>query len=192
MIDGKLILICIGGLILNLFGSLVAEIFNLSVYLDTSGTIFIAALGGYAPGIAVGFFTNLIKALVFEPSDMYFCSVNVFVAIFTAFFARRGFFDNFGKLLIIVPSLTFVSGTLDLLIADFLNSTNFFQSVREFEAGFTSNILHECFDKSFAVLLAFVLFKLTPASIKNLFSVLGQRQAPLTEDMKRVVNKKSF
>ena len=95
MSDGKLILICIGGLILNLFGSLIAEAFDLSIYLDTSGTIFIAALGGYAPGIAVGFFTNLLKAF-FEPSQMYFCSVNVFVAMFTTFFARRGFFNNFG------------------------------------------------------------------------------------------------
>ena len=165
MSDVKLILICIGGLLLNLFGSLVAEIFDLPIYLDTSGTIFIAALGGYAPGIAVGFFTNLLKAVLYDPTEMYFCSVNVFVAIFTAFFARRGFFDNAGKLFIIVPSLTFVSGTLDLFIADFLNSTNFLSSVNEFEATFAENIFNEAFDKTFAVVLAFVMLKFTPAHV---------------------------
>ena len=192
MSDGKLILICVAGLILNLFGSAVKEIFDLPIYLDTSGTIFIAAIGGYAPGIAVGFFTNLLKAVAYDPSEMYFCSVNVFVAIFTAFFARKGFFDNIGKLFIIVPSLTFLTGTLDLLIADFLNSTNFLKSVNEFESDFVSNILNETFDKSFSVLLAFVLIKLTPASVKKSFRELGQRQAPLTNEMKRIVSEQSY
>ena|GEM_PF-448524 len=191
MSDGKLILICIGGLFLNLFGSLIAEVFDLSIYLDTSGTIFIAALGGYAPGIAVGFFTNLLKAF-FEPSQMYFCSVNVFVAIFTTFFARRGFFNNIGKLLIIIPSLTFITGTLDLLIADFLNSTNFLKSVNDFGMDFTENIFTEAFDKSFSVFLAFVLLKLTPAQVEKSFRELGQRQAPLSEEMKRVVSEQSY
>ena len=191
MSDVKLILICIGGLILNLFGSLIAEVFNLSIYLDTSGTIFIAALGGYAPGIAVGFFTNLLKA-IYDPSQMYFCSVNVFVAIFTTFFARRGFFNNIGKLLIIVPALTFITGTLDLLIADFLNSTSFLKSVNDFGTDFTENIFTEAFDKSFSVFLAFVLLKLTPAQVEKSFHELGQRQAPLSEEMKRVVSEESY
>ena len=191
MFDGKLVLICIGGLILNLVGSGLAENFDLPIYLDTSGTIFIAALGGYAPGIAVGFFTNLLKALV-EPTEMYFCSVNVFVAIFTAFFSRRGFFDNFGKLLIIVPSLTFVAGTLDLLIADFLNSTSFLKSVNAFEATYTENIFLEFVDKSLSVLLAFVLLKFVPAQVKKNFHELGQRQAPLSDEMKRVVSEQSY
>ena len=191
MVDGKIILICFAGLLLNLFGAVFAEVSDLPIYLDTSGTIFIAALGGYAPGIAVGFFTNLLKAVV-EPSEMYFCSVNIFVAIFTAFFARKGFFDNFGKLLIIIPSLTFVTGTLDLFIADFLNSTNFTQSVNEFESSYTENLFNECFDKTFSTLLAFALLKLTPSNIKKLFGELGQRQAPLSEEMKRVVSEQSY
>ena len=191
MFDGKLGLICVGGLILNLVGSGLAESFELPIYLDTSGTIFIAALGGYAPGIAVGFFTNLIKSL-FEPTEMYFCSVNVFVAIFTAFFARKGFFDNFAKLLIIVPSLTFVAGTLDLLIADFLNSTSFLKSVDAFETNYTENIFLEFVDKSFSVLLAFGLLKFVPAQVKKSFHELGQRQAPLSDEMKRVVSEQSY
>ncbi|MBR0261415.1 MAG: GGDEF domain-containing protein [Selenomonadaceae bacterium] len=191
MSDGKLILICLAGLILNLVGSLVAESLNLPVYLDTSGTIFIAALGGYAPGIAVAFFTNLIKSLA-EPSEMYFCSVNILVAILTSFFARKGYFDNFGKLLIIIPTLTFLTGTLDLLITDFLNSTNFTQSVNEFESGYTKNLFIECFDKTFSLFVAFALLKLTPPQIKKLFGELGQKQAPLSEEMKSVVSQQSY
>ena len=191
MSEGKIFLICIGGLVLNLLGSAFAKVFELPIYLDTGGTIFIAALGGYAPGIAVGFFTNLLKAIV-EPSEMYFCSVSVIIAIFTAFFARKGFFDNFGKLLIIVPLLTLLTGTLDLLIADFLNSTSFLKSVNQFESSFVENLFQEFIDKSFSIVLAFGLLKLTPPNTKELFSVLGQRQAPLSEEMKRVVSEQSY
>ena len=123
---------------------------------------------------------------------MYFCSVNVFVAIFTTFFSRRGFFNNIGKLLIIVPALTFITGTLDLLIADFLNSTSFLKSVNDFGTDFTENIFTEAFDKSFSVFLAFVLLKLTPAQVEKSFHELGQRQAPLSEEMKRVVSEESY
>ena len=94
MPDKKLALVFIGGVILNLVGSSFAEVFNFKIYLDTIGTIFIAAVGGYAPGIAVGLFTNLLKAMS-EPTNMYFCSVNVFVAIVTVFFARKDYLGNF-------------------------------------------------------------------------------------------------
>ena len=191
MSDGKLILICISGVVLNLLGSAVAEGLNLPIYLDTSGTIFIAALGGYAPGIAVGFFTNLLESFV-DPSSMYFCSVNVIVAMFTTFLARRKFFESIESLLIIMPALTFVSGTLDLLIADFLNMTNFLQSVNEFEANYAKNIFIEFVDKSLSILLTFILLKLTPAQIKKRFQEFGQKQAPLSEEMKRVVSKQSY
>ena len=67
---GKFMLICSAGLIMNLLGSLIAETSHLPVFLDTSGTIFIAALGGYMPGITVGFLTNLLKSFV-DPIEMY-------------------------------------------------------------------------------------------------------------------------
>ena len=191
MFSGKIILICFASLALNLFGSLITKGFGLNVYLDTSGTIFIAALGGYAPGIAVGFFTNLIKA-VFDPSEMYFCSVSVIVAILTAFFARKGFLKNFNRLIFLIVPLTLVTGTLDLLIADFLNSTSFIKSVNEFEMGFAGNIINEFFDKGLSVLLAFVLLKRTPPQVKENFRVIGQRQAPLSDEMKNLIKEESY
>ncbi|MBQ7454778.1 MAG: hypothetical protein IJS69_07000, partial [Selenomonadaceae bacterium] len=187
----KVVLICILGLILNLFGSMIVNRLGLPVYLDALGTIFIASLGGYVPGIAVGFFTNLIKAYS-DPSQMYFASVNVLVAIFTTFFARKGFYQNFGKVLILIPPLTFLTGTCDLLIESFLQETSFIKSVDQFELNYTTNFLFELIDKSFSILLTFFLLKKVSPEIKNAFRTLGQKQAPLSEEMIRVINDQKY
>ena len=187
MFGEKVILICIAGLILNLSGSAVAKVFDLPLYLDTSGTIFISALGGYAAGITVGFFTNLLKAFV-DPQQMYFCSVNIIVAIFTAFFTRRGYFDDFGKLILIIPALSFSTGTLSLLIENFLNSTSVLQSVNEFQIGYAENFFNEFIDKTISISLAFAILKLIPPQIKKDFKLFGQRQTPLSDEMKRTVS----
>ena len=189
---GKFIFICIASLVLNLIGSAIAETFNLPLYLDTSGTIFIAALGGYVPGIAVGFFTNLLKA-IFESSEMYYCTVSILVAIVTAFFARRNFFNHLGRLIIIlIPALTFLTGTFDLLIEDFLHSTDFLKVVTEFELNFAENFQYEFLDKTFSILLAFFLLKMIPTRIKREFLLVGRSQAPLSDEMKRVMNEKNY
>ena len=191
MFGEKVILICIAGLILNLCGFAVAEIFNLPLYLDTPGTIFIAALGGYMPGITVGFFTNLFKAGL-EPQQMYYCSISVLVAIFTASFAKKGFCDSFGKMLLLIPVLTFLTGTLDLIIENFLNSASVFQSVNEIRLNYTENFFKEFIDKTFSTLLAFMLLKFTPPQIKKSFQSFGQRQADLSDEMKNFMDAKKY
>ena len=48
------ILICIAAIVVNLLGSFVAKFFALPIYLDTVGTIFVAMMSGYVPGVIVG------------------------------------------------------------------------------------------------------------------------------------------
>ena len=187
----KLTFICFTGLLLNLIGSAVVETFDLPIYLDTSGTIFIAALGGYVPGIAVGFFTNLIKA-IFQSSEMYYCSVSVLVAIFTAYFARKGCYDKFGKMILLILLLTFLTGTLDLLIKEFLNETSVLKSLNQFQINYLDNFRNEFWDKSLSMILAFALLKITPLKIKLAFRFAGQKQAPLPEEMRRVIDKQNY
>ena len=86
--------ICAAGIALNVLGSLIAKSFDLPVYLDTFGTIFIAVLGGYLPGIGVGFFTNFIGSL-FDDSEMYYGLVSISVALMTSFLARKGYYEKF-------------------------------------------------------------------------------------------------
>ena len=175
MFGEKVILVCIVGLILNLCGAGVAEISGLPVYLDTPGTIFIAALGGYMPGIAVGFFTNRFRA-GFDPQQMYFSSISVLVAIFTAFFAKKGFYDKLDKTIFLIPVLALSTGTLDLIIESFLKSASV-ESLMEVKINFAEIFSKELIDKSFSSLLAFALLQLTPPQIKKNFKTFGRRQA---------------
>ena len=188
---GKFVLICIASLVLNLSGDFITSSLDLPLYLDTIGTIFIAALGGYVPGIAVGFFTNLLKA-IFQSSEMYYCTVSILIAICTAFFARKGYFNHFSKTLLLIPLLTLLSGSFDLLIQDFLNSANFLKAVAEFDLDFVRNFQQEFLDKGVSVLIVFFVLKMTPARIKREIRFVGRSQAPLPDEMKFVMEEKNY
>ena len=188
---GKIIWICVASLALNLVGYLVVSIFNLPLYLDTSGTIFIAALGGYVPAITLGFLTKFLEAF-FVPSEMYHCSVSILVGIFAAFFARKGFFSSFGRVCLLILPLSFLAGTYDLLIDNFLSTSNIMHSFRIFTWTFSENFLRELLDKGLMLILAFVMLRYTPPRIKIDFSRFGQKQAPLTEEMSRRMNSGNY
>ena len=188
---GKFMFICFTGLLLNLLGSAVAEIFNLPIFLDTSGTIFIAALGSYMPGIAVGFLTNLLKSL-FDSHQMYYASFSIIIAIFTTVMARRGFFLSLGKVIVLIPLIAIFMACCSVNIENFLRSANLLQTVSEFNTSFVKNFSFEFIDKTISVLLAFFLIKKTPNDIKKSFRTLGQRQAPLSEEMKRAVDNEDY
>ena len=188
---GKFMFICFAGLLLNLLGSSVAEIFNLPIFLDTSGTIFIAALGSYMPGIAVGFLTNLLKSL-FDSHQMYYASFSIIIAIFTTVMARRGFFLSLGKVILLIPLIAIFMGCCSVNIENFLHSSSLIQSFSEFNTSFVEHFSIEIIDKTITVLLAFFLLKKTPNDIKKSFRTLGQRQAPLSEEMKRAVDNEDY
>ena len=77
----KILALCAVCIALNVTGSLLASAFSLPVYLDCLGTILASMLGGYVPGIAVGYFTNLIIS-VSDFTAMYYGIVNVLIEIF--------------------------------------------------------------------------------------------------------------
>ena len=185
----KLFAICIAGILLNLTGSILTNSLDLDVYLDTIGTIFIAALGGYVPGIAVGFFTNLLATL-FNKSEMYFSLVSILVAIMTAFFAERGFYEKFSKVLITIPAVVLVTSFSGSLIEELLSLANSFNSwksvIRIFEH-FLNNFSNELPDKGLGILITFFAMKLIPLDIKERFHAIGKMQAPISPEMRREI-----
>ena len=52
-------LMCIACIALNLILSFLVGLINVPIWMDTVGTVLAAVIGGYLPGIFVGFFTNL-------------------------------------------------------------------------------------------------------------------------------------
>ena len=185
------ILMCGAALTMNLVGAAAVSVLDLPLYLDTSGTVFIAALGGYVPGIAVGFFTNLCKSFV-APSEMYFCSVSVAIAIMTTFLARRGAFQHFAGAVLMIPALTFVTGTCDVLIDALLKMTDILEPVETFDLNFAENFAYELIDKSTSVWITLILLKFVSPQTKRFFRHIGQRQAPLSDDMKHISDERNY
>ena len=76
------------------------------LFLDTMGTIFIAANFGMGYGILTGVTTNLLMGLFSGVTAIPFALVNVAVAIIVALLAKNGF--SFGKALIAGLLLAFI------------------------------------------------------------------------------------
>ncbi|MBQ8973382.1 MAG: cache domain-containing protein, partial [Clostridia bacterium] len=102
---------CAVGIIINLAGAKLASLLALPLYLDSIGTILSAGLGGYIPGIAVGFVTNLLNS-VSDPSTAYYGALNVLIAICAASFARKKWYSQFGKLPVMALVFALIGGTL--------------------------------------------------------------------------------
>ncbi len=186
MFTNSPILICVVAIVLNLCGAFVAKTLELPLYLDTGGTVLIAMMSGYVPGIVVGFVTHFLASFVDE-AEMYYCSVSIFVAIYTTFLARRGIFKSFFKTLTTIPALALVATILSEFIGKFLFCTGVVQAFSEIQMHFATIFLHEFIDKGLMVILAFGLLKFLPPQVKNIFSELGHKQAPLTADMRRAI-----
>ena len=186
----KLIMICTAGIILNVIGANIAKNLNLEIYLDTIGTVFIAAIGGYVPGIAVGFFTNLISSL-FNQSDMYFSLVSISIAIITTFLAARGYYEKFPRVLLVIPIVVLTTSFTGAFIEEMLSLANSFdswKSVVKIWKHFLYNFSIELPDKVMSILITFFMLKFIPESIKSHFKLFGRMQAPISEEMRKAIS----
>ncbi len=182
---GKLINIIILtflGVLINLAGNGLSVCFGLPVYLDAIGTILVAALAGYLPGIAAGFLTNLIESFS-DTNLLYYGSANMLTAVICAFFASKGYFKKLYKALLIVPAIVFTSGILASAIAWLLESLKDLEELPSagegiFPAGMSTgfgaylctDLLREFIDKGIAVLLVCIIIRLLPDHITKGFS----------------------
>lgn len=103
----KHFLLVVVSLALNLIGSNLATAFGWPLYLDNVGTFTAAILGGYMPGIIVGFLTNLING-VQDYTTTYYSVISVLLACAAAFFTDKGYFDRKKPWKVLLPVITFV------------------------------------------------------------------------------------
>ena len=77
--------LCVSGLLINYLLAHLATGLKLPLYLDNIGSALAAALGGYIPGIIVGFFTNVINGIG-DLNTIYYGSLTVLIAIGLSWF----------------------------------------------------------------------------------------------------------
>lgn len=186
------IMLCLIGILTNLFLGDLASWGKWPLYLDTVGTVSIAVLGGYLPGVTVGFFTNLLKSIN-DSSALYYGVMNVLIALAASFMAKRGYFRKPRLIARAILVFTLIGGGLGTLIplvlegfsfdsealSTILMKTGFFS---ENSAHLTSSLIWDLADKTLTVMLVLPFIYLLPERVRKRFSFNGWMQTPLSSE----------
>ncbi len=183
--------LCLGGLVLNLIGSALADELRLPMYLDTIGTILVSVIGGYLPGIIVGFISNYIKAAA-DSSAIYYQCLSVIMAVVAAWFAEKGFLKKIWGMISLTVLLALIGGGLGSVLTWFLygfaESGITVRAVKKlyesgtftpFWAQFTGEFLVDLADKIINMIIVLPIYHFLPDRIREKFELNGWQQKPL-------------
>lgn len=81
--------LALGGLLLNLILARLMTLLHAPLYLDTVGSVLVAALAGALPGMVVAFLSTLLNALA-DPITRYYGVLAVLIGLCAAYFSHRG------------------------------------------------------------------------------------------------------
>ena len=161
-------LLCLFGIALNMIGYFSTKAAGLDfIYLDTVGTVLMAAIGGIVPGIITGFMSNVLETLL-SSADIYYGVVNIFIGLWTAWAVRRMKKITLVNVILYTVAAACIAGTLGTIfgwgIKGFYVEEHKLSLFHE-PLGATirelgSNISWDLADKFLTVAIVFVLFKL--------------------------------
>ncbi len=186
------VMLCIAGVMLNLSLNFLVTVFKLPLYLDTVGTLVIAGMGGYLPGVLTGFITNIMKTMYNEQS-MYYGVLNVLMALFAAMFFSRGWHKKTVGKIGMVLLFSFIGGGIGAVIPWFMNAMVFdgeFLLEPLLDTGlfsreaayFLSSMILEIPDKAISVTMGLIIIKLIPEKYHPSFSLHMWMQNPIEGD----------
>ncbi len=164
------------------------------IYLDTIGTIGVAAVSGLFSGILTAVMTNAICAL-FNPNAIYFGFLNALIAIVTVIFVRKISFKKIWRNILFTVLLAAFCGTVSTLIYwNLLNGVRFAMRsetvvlfadtlrIPLFWAYLSYNILINILDKGLAILIAWGLVTIIPDRILADYEKGSWKQRPLSDE----------
>lgn len=174
----KKLVIAAFGIVLNVvLGSVTSWLSIPLLFLDTIGTIYVAADIGMKYGILTGICTNLVMGITAGPTAIPFALVNVAVAIVVALMAKKGY--TFVKAIITGLILSIVCPLIGtpirlLLFGGFTGSGTDIMilalraSGQEiFAATFISAIAGNFVDKIASCIIVAILIKYLPKSVRG-------------------------
>lgn len=196
------VLLCIAGAALNLLMSALCERFDWPIWLDTVGTVITAVMGGYLPGVIVGFATNMLKSIS-DPSSLYYGFLNVLIALAASWIAKRHYRSNISAFVTAVGLFTLIGGGIGTLIPWFLDDVGFETeslAAQIYSTGFfnvymaqlAANLLTDLLDKTVTVLLAMGIISVLPKKVRKLFRFSGWMQTPLSREDSAAAKKMNF
>lgn len=195
---GKYLMLVLSGILINLILSQTAGWLKLPMYLDCIGTILVSMIGGFVPGIVVGYATNLLK-MIFDADSIYYCAINVLIAVLAALLHRKNWFRTWRKTLLSVPLFALIGGGLGSLLTLVMYGFNIAEDFTGLLAQQINNTLHSVFasqvissivfdllDKLITVVIAVLIYRALSGVFKDLFRYNNWLQNPLSrEDYKQ-------
>ncbi|MCR5652492.1 MAG: HD domain-containing protein [Ruminococcus sp.] len=190
------------GILLNLVGSNLNSFLNLPFYLDNVGTVLISCIGGYLPGITVGFFSNIISGFS-NGDNTYYCFITVLIAVAASYFSNKGFMYRFPHVLLAVLSFSFIGGVLGSLLTWFLYGFGFGSGIsvnlgdiiikktgmNPFAADMIANFIIDLVDKAIVTVAALIIIRLLPKSFLRGFKIFNN-EISFSEKITSVTRKK--
>ena len=173
----KAVLLVLAGLAVNLLFSNLAKLLELPLYIDNVGIVITSALGGYIPGVAVGYITNAINGIT-DSSSYYYGTLSVINAVIAAYGSHKGWFRKFPKIVLMIILFTLSGGALGSILTWNLFGfdlegakdicANLYESGFEpFWAQFTSDVIYDLIDKTVTMVIAILILYI----IKLLFKI---------------------
>lgn len=186
------LIMCLMGVVINMALNSLVSALDLPLYLDTVGTVLVAALGGYLPGVIVGFFTNAVKALS-NPASLYYGTVNISIAFITPAFFSKGWHKKISGIIGMILLFTLIGGGLGALIPWLIEDISFdgeavssviYETlhVSRGAAQLSASLIRDLPDKAITVLLVLAAVRLIPESSRHLFKFSMWLQRPVAED----------
>ena len=190
-------LLCAAGIVLNLAFASLTHLLRLPPFLDTTGTILCAAMGGYLPGIIVGFFTNILEGFLFIPVKLYMGMIDMLIAINAALLARRDAFSRPKTTAFAALGFFAIKAGLGSPLTWFLSNSDiggvaaeyahFFheRGFARFSAQLTADILHNALDTTLTALLVYFVLGSLLRPFRRSFGEGVWRPAELSETVGR-------
>ena len=184
--------ICSFGVYLNIISFKIVNALGLPLYLDTIGTIIVASMGGYLPGVAVGFLTNMIKGLS-DQAAIYYGVLNVIIAVSATLIASQNFKKYWHKILVSILTFSFIGGGVGTLIPWYMDEITFDSealSLILYKKGFLNSFASHLFasllmdlpDKIITVFIAELILHFVPKKFYRYSSFSMWLQQPFFKD----------
>ena len=192
--------LCAAGIALNLLLGRLAVLARIPLYLDSVGTVLTAVLGGYLPGMMVGFLSNLLLSIVNgDELTVYYGVISVLIAAVAASLSRRDWYRTLGKTLLSAPLLALVGGCIGSLLTFALYQLDFGEELSAslahffynnglrsvFWAQMAGDVVIDLADKLAVVLIVFALLRLIPSGVQKRLRLRFWQQNPLSTEDRR-------
>lgn len=187
------LLFCAICVTINFIGMEIASVFHLPLYLDNVGILLAAMVGGYLPGVVVGYLTNIVNSFI-EPSSFYYSVISVMIAVVAAGFAQRGWFKSVPKTLLAIAVFALLGGGVASLLtwnlfgfsaangttSSFVMALHDSTDLSPFLAQLSGDILIDLLDKTIVTVIALGIYHLLPANLMELLRFELWQQKPLS------------